>query len=297
MKDCKSVLIIYNPYALKGRIDEELPLIKERLLLRYYQVDSMAGQSENGAEEIAIKYASKYDIVVACGGDGTVHQVLNGVMKSGAHPIVGLLPCGTCNDLARTLKIPFDLRGATDCILRLNTKKHDLMFDGQDYIAYTLATGYLTQSSYAVSSKAKKRFGRLAYVFSSIGSAFHFREFPMTVTTCEGERFHGKFTYVMLVNGESTGGFKVNRGDHTHDGKVKLVMVKKGKFLGGLFAFVKLFLFGIKSVMKNKNIIIRDIARVEIENPANETFTLDGEKCKFLKRTVNAVTAVTLIKR
>lgn len=295
MKNYSSVLIIYNPYALKGKIDEVLPKIKERLSLRYSQVDAMAGQSENGAEEVALKYASKYDIVVACGGDGTVHQVFNGVLKSGANPVIGVLPCGTCNDVARDLKIPFDLMKATDCIIRANTKQHDMMFDGEEYIAYTLATGYLTQTSYIASSKAKKRFGRLAYVFLGIGCAFHFDEFPLTVT-CDGERIHGKFTYMMLVNGESTGGFKVNRGDHTHDGKVKLILVKKGKGLGGLISFVKMYLGGVKAVMKNKNVIVRDVQKVEIENHSNSTFTLDGEKYKFLRKTVEAKTALTLIK-
>lgn len=296
MIDCKSVLIIYNPNALKGKIDEVLPKVKQRLLLRYSQVEYMAGNETKSAENIAFNYANKYDIVVACGGDGTVHQVLNGVMKNGANPIMGILPCGTCNDLARTLKIPFNIMKATDCILRLNTRKHDIMYDGNEYIAYSLANGYLTQSAYTASTELKKRTGRFAYVLSGLRTAFKFKEFPMTVT-CDGERIHGKFTYMMLVNGESTGGFKINEGDHTHDDKVKLVLIKKGKFLGGLFAFAKLFLSGISKVKKNKNVIIRDVKKVEIENPANEPFTLDGEMCKFLKRTIVVKTAVTLIKK
>jgi len=243
-----------------------------------------------------LHFNRKYDIIVACGGDGTIHQVLNGVLKSGANPVVGVLPCGTCNDVARELRIPFNIMKATDCILRCNTKQHDMMFDGDEYAAYTLAAGYLTKTSYVASSKAKKRFGRFAYVLIGIGCAFHFDEFPLTIT-CDGERIHGKFTYVMLVNGESTGGFKVNKGDHTHDGKVKLVLVKKGKGLGGLLAFAKLFLFGIKSVMKNKNVIVRDIQKCEIENHSNATFTLDGEKCKFLRKTITARTAITLIRK
>ena len=294
MRDCSSVLIIYNPDALKGKIDEVLPQIKQRLLLRYSVVDTMVGQTEDGTEQLALKYASKYDIVVACGGDGTLHQVINGVMKSGAKTLIGVLPCGTCNDMARSLKIPFDLIKATDCILRLNTKKHDLMFDGSEYIAYTLAAGYLTQTSYCASKNFKKRFGRLAYFFYGLRKAFSFKQFPMTLT-CDGERLHGKFTYMMLVNGESAAGFKVNKGDHTHDGKVKLVLIKRGKFLGGLFAFIKMFLKGINSVKKNKNVIVRDVQKVEIENHANEPFSLDGDKCKFLKRTITSRTAIEII--
>ncbi|MBR6778856.1 MAG: YegS/Rv2252/BmrU family lipid kinase [Clostridia bacterium] len=295
MKNLTSVLIIYNPNALKGKIDEYLPQIKQRLLLRYPQVDCMAGQTLNGAEEIAIKYSSKYDIVVACGGDGTIHQVINGVRKSGANPIVGVLPCGTCNDVARELEIPFDLQKATDCILRLNTKKHDLMFDGNEYITYTLATGYLTKTSYSASSNSKKRFGRFAYVLSALNCLFKFEALPITVTA-DGERIHGKFAYFMLINGQTAGGFKLNKNDITDDGKVKLIMIKK-KGLGSFFAFVRLFLFGINSVRKSKYVIVRDVSKVEIENHANSPFTLDGEKCKFLKKTVVAETAITFIKK
>jgi len=64
VRDCASVLIIYNPNALKGKIDEVLPNIKQRLLLRYSVVDTMVGQTDDGTEQLALKYAGKYDIVL-----------------------------------------------------------------------------------------------------------------------------------------------------------------------------------------------------------------------------------------
>ena len=102
----KSVLVIYNPGAKRGKIEEIIPNIKQRLSLRFSPVDFMPGQTANGAEELAKQYADKYDIIVSCGGDGTLHQVVNGVAKSGHSPIIGILPYGTCNDVARTLNIP-----------------------------------------------------------------------------------------------------------------------------------------------------------------------------------------------
>jgi len=105
----------------------------------------------------------------------------------------------------------------------------------------------------------------------------------MTVT-CENERIHGKFVYMMAMNGESTGGFKLNKGEIINNGKVKIVLIKRGKGLAGLFTFVKLFLFGIKSIMKSKHAIVREVSKFEIENHSNTPFTLDGEKAKFLKR-------------
>ena len=280
MKEIKSVLIIYNPNAMKGKISEKLPYIKQRLLLRYSQVDAVSTPKE-GAENIALSFANKYDILVACGGDGTLHEVINGVMKSEIQPIVAILPFGTCNDVARTFKIPFDLDGAIDCILRLHTTSYDVMFDGEEYSIYALATGYLTKASYTTSCKIKKKLGRLAYVFSGIKCMFQFDSLPMTIT-CDNERIHGKFIYFMAINGESTGGFRLNRGDSFNNEKIKIVMIKKAR--GCLFTFIKMFLFGIKSVIKSKNAIVRDVKNFKIENHANTPFTSDGERIKFLKK-------------
>ena len=197
MKVYSSVLLIYNPNAMKGKIEEFLPKIKQRLFLRYQVVDAMTSHDSNGSENLAFKYASKYDVIVSCGGDGTLHQVINGVMKSGANPLIGLLPFGTCNDVAKTLKIPFNLDKALDCILRLNTTNYDLIFDGKDYVTYSMATGYLTQCSYCATKKSKKAIGKLAYIFSALKNVFKFKSIPLTVTY-DGERVHGKFLYFML---------------------------------------------------------------------------------------------------
>lgn len=279
---------------MKGKIDECVPHMKQRLLLRYSHVDAVATPAE-GAEEIALTFAGKYDILVSCGGDGTLHEVINGVMKSGSQPIIAIFPFGTCNDVARTLNIPFDLDKAIDCVLRLNTTSYDVMFDGKDYVTYALATGYLTQASYSASSKVKKKIGRMAYVFSGIRCLFHFDALPITIT-CDNERIHGKFVYAMAMNGESVGGFKLNKDEIVNNGKVKLVLIKKSKGPSSFFTFVKLFLFGIKAIRKSKNAIIREVEHFEIENHANTPFTLDGEKSKFLKKKVEVKKLLNIVR-
>lgn len=277
---------------MKGKIEEKLPMIKQRLLLRFSSVDLIATTSK-GAEEIAKNNAPKYDIIVSCGGDGTLHEVVNGVMKSGEDTVVGVLPYGTCNDVARTIGVPFNLNKALDCIMRLNTSKYDLIYDGNEYATYALATGYLTKSSYDASSESKKKLGRFAYVLSGIKNLFKFRSYPITIKA-DGERIHGKFSYMMLINGESAGGFKLNKGDDFNDGKVKLVLVKGNRF-SSFWAFVRLFLFGIKSVKKARSVIIRNVKKVDIENHSNVAFTLDGEKTKFLKKSINIVSSLNII--
>ena len=280
---------------MKGKIGEHLPYIKQRLLVRYKEVDAMATPKQ-GAEDLAFNNAGKYDIIISCGGDGTLHEVINGVMKSGNQPIVAIFPFGTCNDVARSFKIPLNLDGAIDCVLRLNTTNYDVMFDGKNYITYTLATGYLTDASYSVSSNVKKKIGRFAYVCAGIKSAFHYKALPLTVT-CDSERVHGKFIYLMAMNGESAGGFRLNKGEIINNGKVKIVLIKKSKGLSSLFTFIKLFLFGIHSIMKSKNAIVREVESFKIENHSNAPFTVDGEKDKFLKKEIHVQQVMQIVKK
>ncbi len=295
MKQPTSVLIIYNPNAMKGKIDEHLPNIKQRLSLRYSVVDAITSPTPDGTEELAQKNASKYDIIISCGGDGTLHQVVNGVMKSGAAPMVGILPFGSCNDVARTLKIPFDLDKAIDCILRLNTTDYDLMFDGEEYITYSLACGYLTGVSYTASSNMKKKLGWSSYLLQASKFAFKMKSLPLTITA-DGERIHGKFFFALLVNGESTGGFHINKGENLSNHKVKLVLIKQTGALGKVFTFLNLFMHGIKAVRKSKNAIIMDVNEVEIENHSSAAFALDGEKTEFLKKHITVNETIKFIK-
>lgn len=280
---------------MKGKIDEFLPKIKQRLSLRFPVVDAVFSPDIDGAEGLATKFAGKYDIIVSCGGDGTLHQVINGIMKSGASPLLGILPFGTCNDVAKTLGISFNLDKAIDAILRLNITKYDLMNDGENYISYSLATGYLTKSTYSTTNKQKRKFGRFAYFLSALRSVFKMEKLPITVSF-DNERIHGKFTYLMLINGESAGGFRLNKGDVVDDGKVKLVLIKRKNPIISFFVFMRLFMFGIKAIRKSKYAIVKDVESVCIENHANSPFTIDGEKAKFLKKTISVVTTLDIIK-
>ena len=281
---------------MKGKIEDYLPHIKQRLSLRYSQVDSISSASAAMSQELAEKQSSKYDVIISCGGDGTLHNVINGVMRSEANPIVGILPFGTCNDVARSLNIPLDLEKAIDCLLRLDVTKYDCLTDKSKFITYSIATGYLTKATYSTSGKAKRKLGRFAYVISAIKNLFNFNAIPMTVTF-DKERIHGKFVFMMLLNGNYAGGMRLNKNDNYSDGKVKLVLIKKTRGLGAFFTFVKLFMFGLKSIKKSKCAVVEDVSSVEIENHSNSPFVVDGEKEKFLKKRLTVKTGLTFIKR
>ncbi len=296
MKNYSSVLIIYNPNAMKGKIEEKIPYIKGRLSVRFPIVEAMTSSDNDGANKIAYTHAKNYDIVISCGGDGTLNNVVNGVIKSKAECVIGLLPFGTCNDVARSLRIPLNLDKAIDAILRLNIDNYDIMFDGEKYITYSIASGYLTDVGYSTKTSSKRKFGRFAYFFSGLKNMFKFNAMPITIT-CDNEKIYDKFVYAMIINGESAGGFRLNKKDNMNDGKVKLVMIKRKNFFASFFTFLGLFIFGVKHIRKRKCVLVKDVKSVVIENHSNSPFIFDGEKTKFLRKTILVNSKLNFIKK
>ena len=105
-------LVIVNPMARHGETEKLVPVIEQ--LLRNVAHDTQLTSHNGHAAQIA-EAATDYDVIVAAGGDGTVHEVLNGIMRhaADARPALAVLPTGSGNDTCRTLGIPFDLAEAT----------------------------------------------------------------------------------------------------------------------------------------------------------------------------------------
>ena len=104
----RRTLVIANPAARHGETAKLMPAIER--LLGPLPHDIVTTTHIGHAAELAAE-AGEYELVVAVGGDGTVHEVLNGLMRhpTESRPILGLLPTGSGNDTRRTLGIPTDL--------------------------------------------------------------------------------------------------------------------------------------------------------------------------------------------
>ncbi|MFQ6724102.1 MAG: acylglycerol kinase family protein, partial [Clostridia bacterium] len=130
----KSLIVIYNPNARKGKIKDIMPYILSRLSTRFSPCEAVQSKSAEDMIDLARKNAEKYDCIVVAGGDGSIHNVINGVKLSKGRPTLGFLPYGTVNDVCRTLNISRDLDKAIDVILRGETIKYDIMQENDNYI-------------------------------------------------------------------------------------------------------------------------------------------------------------------
>lgn len=289
----KSLLVIYNPNARKGKIKQVMPYILERLSTKFKPCEAVQSKSAEDMVDLARKNSEKYDCIVVAGGDGSIHHVINGVKQGKGRPTLGFLPYGTVNDVCRTLNVPHDLDKAIDVILRGETVKYDIMQEGDNYMIYTFAGGMFVSTSFKTSTTFKRIMGKLAYFITGAKQLFSMRTLPLTVTI-DGERHHGRYIMMMVLNSTSAAGFKINKERDIDDGLIDVILVeKKRSYIKALFVLLKMFLFGLNSVRKSKNVVMQKCKTVKIENHSNEPFTQDGEEAKFLTKEISITSPIT----
>lgn len=290
----KSLLVIYNPNARKGKIKDVMPYIQQRLATKFNPCDTVQSESADHMVELARDNAEKYNCIVVAGGDGSIHHVINGVKRSKGRPILGFLPYGTVNDVCRTLNIPKDLDKAIDVILRGETVKYDIMQEGNNYMIYTFAGGMFVSTSFKTSTGLKRILGKIAYFITGAKQLFSMRTLPLTINI-DGERHHGRYIMMMILNSCSAAGFKINKDRDIDDGLIDVILVeRKRSYFVALLTLVKMFLFGLKSIRKQKNVVIKRCKEVKVENHSNEPFTQDGEESNFLTKEISVASPITV---
>ena len=108
----KNLLFIYNPKAGKGSIGTHLGDIVEIFAASGYRVTIYPTKCQGDGEVIAKQWAVEFDRIVCAGGDGTLDEIVTGVLSAGADVPIGYLPTGSTNDFARSIGLPRTVKRA-----------------------------------------------------------------------------------------------------------------------------------------------------------------------------------------
>ena len=195
--------IIANPKAGDRKVAR---LLKHTLrLLEQAGVEYTLHETHYKAHgtEIAAELTKEDGVnVIALGGDGTVHDVLNGI-RDVEKCNFGIIPLGTGNDFAASAKIPYHVKDAVNVILNGKTKPTDFLEIGGKRCMNVGGVGI--DVDVLVRCNKGKRRGRLKYIKSLIVSFFKFNGYDLTIE-CEGETFSQKTLMVAACNGKQFGG-------------------------------------------------------------------------------------------
>lgn len=224
------VKLIYNPTAGRELVERQLPKLLQLLEKADLETSCIATENIWDAAKAAEQAAKReFDIVIAAGGDGTLHEVINGLMSHPNPPKLGILPAGTTNDFARALKLPRDLMGACKVITAGKTITIDLGKWNNRYFINVAATGQLTEIAYEAPSKLKTMVGPLAYYAKVIEKLVTLHEtFPITLRTAEKE-WDEELLLMIIANSVSVAGFeKLAPLASLSDSLFDVILVRKG---------------------------------------------------------------------
>lgn len=183
----KRLLFIYNPNAGKARISTKLSDIIVILSQCGWETVVLPTEKRGDAAEFARRYAAEGTVerIVCSGGDGTLSEVVSGVLKSGCHVPVGFIPAGTTNDFGYSLKIPKDLIDAAWLAGTCGPAPSDVGIINGSTFTYTAAFGLFSDVSYDTPQNMKNVLGRAAYILSGAKSLTNVRAYQLEVEYCE----------------------------------------------------------------------------------------------------------------
>lgn len=275
----KKLLLIVNPIAGKCKAVDKIPLITELFEKADFSVECRYTERYKNAEYVATHYGVGKDIIVCCGGDGTLKETISGMMKQGFRAKIGYIPFGTTNDFAHSMNIPTQPQEAVRTILEGGTMAIDIGdFKGVEKFIYVACFGNFCDVSYKAKQSLKNKIGRGAYYWETAKELFKIKGVRAEIECDDGERIEGKFFYGGVSNSYSVAGFPVLKkaGVGFDDGYNELALIRMPENPAQLFSVLKA-LFVTGDVLNNKYLVVKKGKSFKFTLEKEQSWTLDGE--------------------
>lgn len=280
MQKRSRMLFILNPKSGIMLVPKHLSEIIERFSRAGYITSVLMTTGKGDARDFAMSYGGDADVVVVSGGDGTLNEVIDGLISGGHDPSLGYIPAGSTNDFANSVGLPKYIFDCADTVIEGTPHPVDIgSFNGR-YFSYVASFGAFTSTSYSVPQNLKNIFGHAAYVMGGISELVNIKSIHARVTADRGtpdERvLEGDYVLGAICNSRSIGGIlNLNSLDvDMNDGLMEVLLVKMPKDLIALSDIAINMLSGAFHAGQIDTFSARDV-RVELDE--NVHWTLDGE--------------------
>ncbi|MBE6038152.1 MAG: diacylglycerol kinase family lipid kinase [Anaerofustis stercorihominis] len=217
---------IINPASGKNKAKKAEKVIKGELNKRQIPYTIVHTQYEQHATYLAKKLSMHTDCeaVIAVGGDGTIHEIINGMDFSVP---LGIVPAGTGNDFAKAASIPTDTLSALEIILSGVTTPTDLMNVGGEYCLNVAGCGFDVEVLEGETFFRKIFHNRLGYYISLIKTLLLYHRYDITVTI-DGIEYSAPSFIAAAANGIFIGGgMPVSPDSSPFDGVMDIVLIKR----------------------------------------------------------------------
>lgn len=275
----KRVFFIYNQRSGKGTIGSKVTNIIGTLTEAGYEVTARPTQSQldalETAERICRETIPEYDFILCSGGDGTLNEVISGVMKSERKLPVAYIPSGTTNDFAHSLNIPDNPDKALQSILTGQCYPVDIGSFNERYFTYIAAFGAFTEVSYETPQQYKNIFGHAAYILEGMRHIKNIQSYRLTVTY-NGNTITDNFIFGMISNTAYVGGLLSMNDFSLDDGMYEVTLIRTP---GNPIELQKVFssLLNISQDIDTDHVMYFKTSDIKIECESEIMWTIDGE--------------------
>lgn len=223
----KKIYLICNLMSGKAVIGAHLGKIINRLTEAGAEVTVHPTQCK-GDGSASAEYACKagFDLIVCCGGDGTLNEVIHGCMNARTAPPIGYIPAGSTNDFARSLNIPTNIMEAAEIIINGVPQSCDIGRFGKKHFTYIAAFGAFTEVSYQTAQNIKNVLGHTAYLLSGMMSLTKIKTSRMRVEY-DGKIIEDEFIYGMVTNTTSVAKLLSLPEFQKDDGLFEVTLIRK----------------------------------------------------------------------
>lgn len=278
-----SILLIVNPVAGKLRVRSTLMDVVEVYSAADFNVNVRVTQRRGHACELAREARrSMYERVVCIGGDGTLNEVICGMLESGEDIPLGYIPLGSTNDFANSLNLAKDPATAARFTIEGEPRRLDIGdFNGQRKFSYVASFGMFTSASYSASQSSKNTLGHFAYILEgmkSIKDIISIKSYALEIEA-DGHTYGGDYIFGAIANSTSIGGILKLNSDivDMSDGLFEIMLIKQMRNAAELS---QVLLSLANSDFDNKMFDFIHASDIRIKSDSAMNWSLDGEEAE-----------------
>lgn len=260
-------ILLYNPRSGKGRIERHLDAIVEifrqsEIEIRPKLLDFDKDPFE-GDEDV--------ELVVICGGDGSINYVVNTMLRRGISPTLGVIPAGTANDFALALGMSRRHLRAARQIAQGSVRSVDCGIVNGNAFVNVLSFGVLTTTSQQATDREKHLVGKLAYIRIGTRDLLTMHSIPL-VARINGEEFSTEAAMFLAFNGRSAGQFQLAPEAKVDDGLLDVLILRYDNMAKTYWSMMQYLVGGHPEAV---HYIRTD--KIELLCPQSERTDIDGQ--------------------
>jgi len=272
----KKLLLIVNPCSGRAKMKNELLRVVEVLSEADYEVTVYPTKDRGDATIRVEKLKEKeFDRIVVCGGDGTLNEVITGIMRADLKTEIGYIPAGTLNEWSTSLGISKTIVTAAKDVVSGSAITLDIGKFNEKNFTYTASFGAFTEASYSTPQDVKNVLGQAAYIIEGIKSVGNIKPIHMKFTA-DDRVIEGDFLFGAVSNSMSVGGIvKFSNGEvELNDGFFEVFLIRNPDNILKIQPLIDGIL---RKELNREGMEFFRTKNVTVETEEKVSWTLDGE--------------------